>query len=270
MKITEKEIYKMEKKKALLVISFGTSIDKARAVIQNIETHLADRYPKHDFFRAFTSRMIVKKLKQRDGIHVDFPNEALKKLYEKGYSDVVCQSLHIINGIEYELTQKLVTEYKQCFDRITLGKPLLTDISDYERITEMFIPAAKSRSAILFMGHGTSHHSNSAYSMLEDMFRYKGADNVYIATVEGFPDIHYAVKKMKKDGVEKVTLMPFMIVAGDHANSDMAGDDKDSWKSILLDEGFEVEMELKGLGEYTKIAEMFYDHIKQSREQGEI
>ena len=260
----------MEKKKALLVISFGTSIEKARAAIRNIETHLADRYPEHVFFRAFTSRMIVKKLKQRDGIHVDFPDEVLKKLYEAGYSEVVCQSLHVLNGIEYELTQKLVMEYKPYFDRITLGRPLLTEMSDYERITEVFIPVAKKSSAILFMGHGTSHHSNAAYPMLEDLFRYKGADNVYVATVEGFPDIHYAAKKMKKDGVKKVTLMPFMIVAGDHAINDMAGAGKDSWKNILVREGFEVEAVLKGLGEYTEIAEMFYDHSKSNRKQGEI
>jgi sirohydrochlorin cobaltochelatase len=114
------------------------------------------------------------------------------------------------------------------------------------------------------MGHGTEHYSNASYSMLEDMFQYKGYKNVYVATVEGFPEIDFAITKMKNAGIKKVTLMPFMIVAGDHAKNDMAGDEEDSWKNILLSEGFEVSTILKGLGENLKICDMLYRHSLKS------
>jgi sirohydrochlorin cobaltochelatase len=257
----------MKNKKALLVISFGTSIKSAQKSIENIEMFLASKYQEHDLFRAFTSRMIIKKIKKRDGMQTDFPDEALESIRKSGYSEVVCQSLHILNGIEFELTQKLVMEYKPFFEKLTLGRPLLNGLSDYERVADMFAHIAKKHPAILLMGHGTSHHSNSAYSMLEDMLRHKNINNVYVATVEGFPDIGYAIRKMKKDCVKKVTLMPFMIVAGDHAHNDMAGKDDDSWKNILISEGFKVETVLKGLGEYPEIAEMFYDHSKAGGSQ---
>jgi sirohydrochlorin cobaltochelatase len=260
----------MKTKKALLVISFGTSIKSAQQSIENIENHLALKYPEYDFFRAFTSRIIIKKLKERDGMHVDFPDQALERIRKAGYSEVVCQSLHIINGIEYELTRKLVTGYKPHFEKLSLGKPLLNELSDYERAAEMFSAEAKKHSALLLMGHGTHHHSNAAYSMLEDVLRYKGIDNVYVATVEGFPDIDYAAKKMKENGVKEVTLMPFMIVAGDHAINDMAGDDEDSWKNVLAREGFDVKVVLKGLGEYQETAEIFYEHSKKSTRQKEM
>ena len=260
----------MKTKKALLVISFGTSIKNAQKSIENIENYLSLQYPEHDFFRAFTSRMIIKKLKDRDGKQVDFPDQALERIRKAGYSEVVCQSLHIINGVEYELTRKLVMGYEPHFEKLSLGKPLLNELSDYERAADMFLTDAKKYPALLLMGHGTHHHSNAAYSMLEDVFKYKGIDNVYIATVEGFPNIEYAAKKMKANGVKEVTLIPFMIVVGDHAINDMAGDDEDSWKNVLAQEGFDVKVELKGLGEYQEIAEIFYEHSKKSTRQEEM
>ena len=250
----------MKSKKALLVVSFGTSIKDAQKSIEKIESFLAKKYSEHDFFRAFTSKRIIEKLKLRDGISVDFLDEALDKLKELGYEEVVCQSLHILNGIEYEMTLKIVERYKKSFKKMIIGKPLLTEIADYEQIADMFCDIAKNYTAILLMGHGTACHSNSAYSMLEDMFRYKEVNNIYVGTVEGFPDLLYSIKKMKRDGVAEVTLMPFMIVAGDHAQNDMAGEDQDSWKNILMQEGFTVETELKGLGDYSDIAEMFFEH----------
>ena len=260
----------MKTKKALLVISFGTSIKSAQKSIENIEKYLALKYPEHDFFRAFTSRKIIKKLKQRDGIQVDFPDQALERIRESGYNEVVCQSLHIINGIEYELTRKLVMRYEPYFEKLSLGKPLLNELSDYERAAEIFLKEAKKHHTLLLMGHGTHHHSNAAYSMLEDVFRYKSIDNVYIATVEGFPDIDYAADKMEANGVKEITLMPFMIVAGDHAINDMAGEDEDSWKNILARKGFKVKTVLKGLGEYKETAEIFYEHSKISIKLEEI
>lgn len=247
-------------KKALLIISFGSSYEKARQSIANIEDYFIQQYEDYDFFRVFTSRKIVAKLKKRDNINIDLPSDALARIYNLGYQKVVCQSIHVINGIEYEITRNEIEKYKDKFEEITLGRPLLTSISDYEVIVDMFRDTAKENEAILFMGHGTKHFSNSSYSMLEDVFSYHGVDNVYVATVEGFPPLGHAIRKMRKANVKKVTMMPFMIVAGDHANYDMAGEDEGSWKNVLLNNGFEVKTILRGLGEYGSVAKLFYEH----------
>jgi len=198
-------------KKALLVISFGTSHENAINSIENIEGYLQSKYPYYDFYRAFTSRMIIKKLKKRENVHIDFPSDALDKLYKQGYEEIVCQSLHVINGFEYEKTLKIISSYKDNFKKILFGRPLLTSTADYEFIADLFYRISQKHEAILFMGHGTNHFSNSAYCMLEDVFRYKGIENIFIATVEGFPKINYAIKKMKDKGIKRVTLMPFMV-----------------------------------------------------------
>lgn len=250
----------MQQKKALLVISFGSSYTDARKAIENIEQHLARQYPRHNLFRAFTSRIIIKKLKERDGLHFDTPAQALKKIFEQGYQELVCQSLHVINGYEYESTHKEIMQSVGQFEQLSLGKPLLTEQSDYETVTEIFRDSVPKDEALLLMGHGTYHFANASYCMLEEMFRCQGMDNIFVATVEGFPDIHHIISKIKKTGFTKVNLMPFMIVAGDHAINDMAGEDDDSWKNILQSQGFSVDVTLKGLGEYPQIAELYYQH----------
>jgi len=161
-------------------------------------------------------------------------------------------------------------EFRDSFEAITLGKPLLNGIEDYEHIAKLIREIACKHEAVLMMGHGTRHHSNAAYCMLEDYLRYRGIRNVYVATVEGFPVLEHAISKMRGDAVGKVTLMPFMIVAGDHAKNDMAGEGEDSWKSVLVSQGFEVDMQMSGLGDYEAVAELFYQHARNAEqiEQG--
>ena len=254
-----------DSKKALLIISFGSSYADARKSIENIELYISNRYQKYDCFRAFTSRRIIKKLKQRDGIMIDTPVQALEKIHSMGYTDVVCQSLHVIPGIEYEMTCDEVKQFGDMFRCISLGKPLLYHLDDYKHIAQMVKPIAAKREAVLLMGHGTEHHSNAAYCMLEDYLRYYGINNVYMATVEGFPPLEHAINKMQRDGAKTVTLMPFMIVAGDHAKNDMAGEDDDSWKNVLEEFGFQTEIDLTGLGDYVAVAELFYRHAKEAK-----
>lgn len=254
----------MEKKKALLIISFGSSYPDARESIRNIAAYIGDRYPDYDSFRAYTSRRIIEKLARRDGIHVETPVQALERLQQDGYTRVLCQSLHVINGIEYEMTRDEIAQCKDRFESLTLGSPLLTGIDDYAHIVDMYTDIAAQHDAILLMGHGTRHPGNAAYCMLEDYFRYRHIDNIYVATVEGFPDLGYAIRKMKQAGEKKVTLMPFMIVAGDHAKNDMAGDDEDSWKNVLTAHGFTVTVNLTSLGDYPQIAELFYRHVREA------
>ncbi len=253
-------------KKALLVISFGSSYADARATLEYVEQYIAGRYPDYDLFRAYTSRIIIAKLKKRDNLHFDLPSEALRRIRELGYEEVLCQTLHIINGIEFELTRAEVASFSGDFNTLKLGKPLLTEQEDYADVAGIYRPLAAQNEAVLLMGHGTPHHSTAAYPMLEDYFRYAGIDNIYVATVEGFPPLEHAIAKMRKDGVKSVLLCPFMLVAGDHAKNDMAGDDDDSWVNILTREGFRVEADLTGMGDTDEIGEIFCRHVAKAED----
>lgn len=252
------------KKKALLVISFGTTYkDTFEKTIQVIEEDLKTAYPDHDFFKAYTSRKIIKKLKVRDGISVDLPAEALEKIKAMGYEEVLCQTTHIINGYEFELTVKDLLPYSKDI-QIKIGSALLTDHEDYLGAVKAVmdsVPPLKEEEALILMGHGTYHHANAAYPCLDYVFKSEGHTNVYVGSVEGFPYIEDVVKQLKKQSqIKKLYLMPFMVVAGDHAINDMAGDEEDSWKEVLKNEGYEVEIILKGLGELKGIRQIFVEH----------
>jgi sirohydrochlorin cobaltochelatase len=255
-------------KKALLTISFGTSYkDTFEKTIKVIEDDLKSMYPDHDFFRAYTSRMIINKLKKRDGIAIDLPAEALEKIKIQGYKEVLCQPTHIINGVEYDMTIDDLKPFCKNLN-IKIGKPLLTEEEDYRKSVKGVISEIKplgDDEALILMGHGTYHHANSAYSCLDYVFKSEGYSNVYVASVEGFPYIDEVISRIKDQGnIRKVILMPFMIVAGDHARNDMAGDEEDSWLHKFKNEGFEVEIVMKGLGEIKAIRDIFVEHSKKT------
>lgn len=250
-------------KKAILVVSFGTSYQETRKkTIDACENKIKESFEVYDFYRAFTSGMIINKIRKRDNECIDNPLEALEKLYNLGYEEVVVQSLHIICGDEYNKLKDMVSQYEDKFEKISLGRPLLTYINDYREtvlavkhdLDEMDIDEA-----IVFMGHGTEHESHSAYPAIEYMFRDYGI-NAYVGTVEGYPELEQVIKKLKDKNVKTVDLIPFMLVAGDHAINDMASDKEDSWKTILQNEGFKVKTHLKGLGENPYIQEKFTNH----------
>ncbi|MGL4606169.1 MAG: sirohydrochlorin cobaltochelatase [Eubacteriaceae bacterium] len=256
-------------KKALLVISFGTSyLETRKKTIEATEKFLRKSYPEHDFFRAFTSRMIVNKLKKRDGEIVDLPKEALEKIKEAGYTQVDCQTTHIINGYEYDLTLKEIKEFEKDFKYLTLGKPLLTTVEDYEQTVDVVmkkLPKLKKDEAIIYMGHGSDHHANATYPCLDYMFKLKGHKDIYVGTVEGFPELENLVPILKEKNYKKIYLAPFMLVAGDHAINDMASDEEESWKTILEEQGFKVSCILEGLGEYQGIQQLFLEHLKAGK-----
>ena len=250
-------------KKAILVVSFGTSYHETRKkTIEACENKIKESFKDYDFYRAFTSGMIINKLKKRDNMFIDNPSEALEKLYNAGYQEVVVQSLHIICGDEYNKLKDMVAQYEDKFDKISIGRPLLTYIDDYRETVEAVkkdLDKMDIDEAVVFMGHGTEHESHSSYPAIECMFRDYGI-NAFVGTVEGYPELEQVIKKLKNRNIKTVDLLPFMLVAGDHAINDMASDEEDSWKTILEKEGFNVKVHVKGLGENPYIQEKFKNH----------
>ena len=250
-------------KKAILVVSFGTSYHETRKkTIEACENKIKESFKDYDFYRAFTSGMIINKLKKRDNMFIDNPSEALEKLYNAGYQEVVVQSLHIICGDEYNKLKDMVAQYEDKFDKISIGRPLLTYIDDYRETVEAVkkdLDKMDIDEAVVFMGHGTEHESHSSYPAIEYMCRDYGI-NAFVGTVEGYPELEQVIKKLKNRNIKTVDLLPFMLVAGDHAINDMASDEEDSWKTILEKEGFNVKVHVKGLGENPYIQEKFKNH----------
>lgn len=250
-------------KKAILVVSFGTSYHETRKkTIEVCENKIKESFKDYDFYRAFTSGMIINKLRKRDNMFIDNPSEALEKLYNAGYKEVVVQSLHIICGDEYNKLKDMVAQYEDKFDKISIGRPLLTYIDDYRETVEAVkkdLDKMDIDEAVVFMGHGTEHESHSSYPAIEYMFRDYGI-NAFVGTVEGYPELEQVIKKLKNRNIKTVDLLPFMLVAGDHAINDMASDEEDSWKTILEKEGFNVKVHVKGLGENPYIQEKFKNH----------
>ena len=243
--------------KALAVISFGTTYTLAQDAIMQIESTLSCHAKEYDCFRAFTSKMVIAKLKREQG----------QQLYQKGYKEILCQPLHIINGFEFEKMYKALRAFADKFDKIQIGRPLLTFEEDYKACCDIvmkYAPAPKEETALVFMGHGTAHYANASYCQLENTFRALGHEHVYVGTVEGFPNLDYIIGRLKKHNITRVHLMPFMIVAGDHAQNDMAGEEPDSWKSILESEGFQVTVQLDGLGSFPETGQLFASHLDKA------
>jgi len=250
-------------KKAVLVVSFGTSYHETREkTIDVCENKIKNSLCGYDFFRAYTSNMIIRKLKKRDNINIDNPIEALTKISEQGYEEVVVQTLHIICGEEYNKLKDQINELSHKFKKITLGRPLLTTIEDYKEAVKAVncqIPKMEDGEALVFMGHGTDHESHSAYPAIEYAMQDQGI-KAYVGTVEGYPELEQVMNKLKKDKIKKVHLMPFMLVAGDHAINDMASDEEDSWYTVLRENGYDVKVYLQGLGENPEIQNIFERH----------
>ncbi|WP_329604847.1 sirohydrochlorin cobaltochelatase [Vibrio nitrifigilis] len=251
-------------KKALLVISFGTSYPEAlEKNIVACEQTLAAAHPDRDCFRAFTSYMIIKKLARRDNLHINNPQQALQALYEQGYDDVLVQSLHIINGDEYEKVATQVNAYQDKFTRLDFGQPLLTSHADYEQLItalEHQCPTLQSDERLVLMGHGTTHYTFSTYACLDHMLTAKGSP-MMVGAVESYPEIDTLIDRLKAQNVKKAYLMPLMLVAGDHAINDMASDEEDSWKTQLIEAGIEAMPIVQGLGENPLIRDMFVQHL---------
>lgn len=256
--------------KEILVVSFGTSYNNSRELtIGGIEGAIAKAFPDYKVARAFTADTIIKILKERDNIQTDNVDEALTRAANEGVKTLVVQPTHLMNGFEYTDLQKILAKYESKFSKVVLSTPLLTTDEDFSRVADAI--AAKTKkfddgaTAICFMGHGTEAASNGVYAKMQEVLASKGYANYYVGTVEAKPSVEDLLAAIQAKGsYKKVVLNPLMVVAGDHANNDMAGDEEDSWKSIFQKAGFEVECVLEGLGQDATIQQIYVDHVKAS------
>ncbi|TWH47437.1 sirohydrochlorin cobaltochelatase [Sporomusa sp. KB1] len=264
------------KKQAIVVVSFGTSYPETLMLnIESVENRIRAAFPDYEVRRAFTSRTIIKRLAERDGVRIDNERQALERLQTEGYQEVYLQPLHIVPGAEYDKIKELVCHYAQgkekVFEKIRLARPLLYCMGqdnhpdDYEIAIKALatqLPEADPANAVVLMGHGGMHPANAAYGILQLKLEDAGFSNVFVYTVEGFPSLSRIINKLKQKQVKKVTLMPFLLVAGDHATNDMAGEAEGSAKSQLVAAGFEVDVYFRGLGENIAIQDIYVGHLK--------
>ena len=255
-------------KKAILVVSFGTSyLDTLERTIEKAEKQVRDNFSEYDIYRAFTSHKIIKKLQEKYEIFIDTPEAMLEKLYDSGYEEIIMQPLHMIPGEEFIYINKIAEIFKEKFEVLKVGRPIFyyQGIEELPQDYSLFIEATKElyeeNNTVVLMGHGTAHPANSVYGCLQAVFEDEGYENVFVTTVEGYPNFENVISRVKRKNIREVTLAPLMVVAGDHARNDMASDDKESLKSMLEAEGIKVNVYMKGLGENEKFNKLYINRI---------
>lgn len=254
-------------KKAIIEASFGTSHKNAlENSVLALQKKIKKEFADHDVFTVITSGMVRSALKKQE-IFFDDADTMLGRLKAEHYDEVIIQPTHMIPGIEYEKLCAAADKYKNDFSVLLTGTPLLDSKSDIEKVCRIIAEKYPDETVIL-MGHGTEHRSNEIYTLVSEICRKSGFNDLYVATVEAEPTIDDVIGTLKKDGISSVTLMPLMLVAGDHAENDMAGDQPDSWKQKLEANGFKVKCVLKGLGEYPEIQEIYCENIKELIREG--
>lgn len=253
--------------KELLVVSFGTSyLNSCRLTIGAIEDALERAFPGYDLRRSFTSQMIINHLKRRDGISIDNVTQALDRAVSNGVKQLVIQPTHIMDGFEYQKLVKQAARYRDAFLSLSIGTPLLTSDEDFQIVADALAASVAAyddeKTAICFMGHGTEAAANKVYERMQQQLTDSGRNNYFIGTVEAAPTVDKVLSLVKAGNYKRVLLQPMMIVAGDHANNDMAGEEEGSWKHIFESAGYEVVCQVHGLGELEAIQNLFVKHAK--------
>ena len=251
----------------LLVLSFGTSYnDSRRLTIGAIEDALEKAFPDYGVRRGFTANIIIDHVNRRDGILIDDVDAALQRAIDNNVKTLVVQPTHLMNGLEFNDLKDAVGAKADAFDKVVFGEPLLTSDDDFKRVEQAIVDWTKDyddgKTAICFMGHGTEADSNSVYQKMQDLLTADGYANYFVGTVEATPSVEDVLAKVQAGDYERVILEPLMVVAGDHANNDMAGDEDDSWKSVFEKAGYKVECLVRGLGENEAIRQIYVDHAK--------
>ena len=253
--------------KAILVVSFGTSYNDSRSItIGGIESAIRERFPDYDVRRAFTAQIIIDKLKERDGIIIDNVTEALDKLVADGVKTLIIQPTHLMHGYEYDDVMAELDKYKDKFGSVAVGEPLLTGDEDVAAVIQSITTRTASyldgKTAVVFMGHGTEHAANAIYASLQEQITAANYTDYFVGTVEATPSLDDVLAAVKAGGYTRVVLEPLMVVAGDHANNDMAGDEDGSWKKAFEAEGIEVVPVLEGLGQFNEIQDIYVNHVQ--------
>lgn len=264
-----------KQEKAIVVVSFGTTYPEARkASSEAIINRIQEKFLDWQVCQAFTSRTVIKRIQEREGLLVETEGQVLERLLAAGVQQILIQPLHIVAGAEYEKIAKAVTRYRQQYTGadISLGRPLLyyTGQEDHPDDYQAVIDAMQEewqtqhpQEAVLLMGHGGVHPANTAYAALQLKLQDAGLAQVFVHTVEGYPSLAGVMEKLKQHNIDRVRLYPFMLVAGDHAQNDMAGEEEDSVKSQLQAAGFQVSaVVLKGLGEFPAVHQLYLAHIQ--------
>ena len=278
----------------LLVVSFGTSFNDSRTEdIGGIEKALQKAYPDWSVRRAFSAQIIINHVQARDGEKIDNMDQALQRAVDNGVKNLIVQPTHLMHGAEYDELSEAVASYSDKFESVSIAEPLLGEVgsaddsvnSDKEAVAkavtaeavktagyESLDAAKEDGTAFVFMGHGTSHTAKISYSQMQNQMNALGYDNVFIGTVEGEPEdtaCEAVIEKIQKAGYKKVILRPLMVVAGDHANNDMAGDDDDSWKSQFEASGVfdSIETQIAGLGQIPVIQDLYVSHTHAAMEE---
>ena len=254
--------------KELMVVSFGTSFnDSRRLTIGAVEQAIEDAVPDYSVRRAFTAQIIIDHVMKRDNVKIDNVTEALDRAVANGVKTLVVQPTHLMAGIEYDELNETLGGYIDSFDTIVVGDPLCSSDEDKSRVADALIEATKEfddgETAIVFMGHGTEHESNALYAEMQQVFTDKGAANIFVGTVEATPSLEDVMAKVGEGNYKKVVLRPMMVVAGDHANNDMAAeDDPESWYSQFKAAGYEVTCVLEGLGQLPAVQQIYVEHAQ--------
>lgn len=246
-------------KKGILLVHFGTSRKGARRALESINKHVQEDFEGYEVREAYTSRMVIKKIYGESTKRYLTPKEALEDMKRDGFTHVVVQASHVINGIEADHLNEEIRAFQGSFEDLRTGAPLLSTTADYIRIADIFYERYQGKNIVL-VGHGTPHHAGSGYGMLQYILDRKGYKNIFVGTVEGYPGIDEVAKDLIKSKIDKVTLVPLMVVAGVHAQDDIAGD----WKDALGDRGIQTEVSMEGMGEITEIQHMIIDHIEDA------
>ena len=241
---------------------------KVRLTIGGIESRLEKDFPEWSVRRGFTSQIIIDHVLRRDGEKIDNVTEALDRAIDNGVKTLLVQPTHLMHGFEFTDLVEELAEYDDAFDKIIVGEPLLSSEEDFSAVADIITEATKEyddgKTAICFMGHGTEAPSNEIYDRMQKVLTEKGFENYYIGTVEAEPSVEDVLEAVQQGGYERVVLRPLMVVAGDHANNDMAGDEEDSWKSIFEAAGFEVVCVVEGLGQLEGVQEIFSQHVQDA------
>lgn len=245
-------------KAALLIVHFGTTYDDTRTLtIDAINEKAKEAFKGMEVREAWTSRIIMRRMKTR-GVERLNPAEALEKLKADGYTHILIQSTNIIEGVEMESLRKDMAGLEASFKDVRIGNPLLYTPEDYETVIAAITKNGGKEGTTLFVGHGTYTPATAQYAMLDYMLKAKGFDNYHVGTIEGYPSFDDMVALANERKAKKVTLVPFMFVAGDHANNDIAVD----WKEELEKKGFEVTVFMEGLGQNPDIQNLFIEHAR--------